>query len=131
MANGEKVLRDESTYIVFSETQKEIFGTRPDMNWLRGLSDEDFITEWEKLANACEAHFSEEKAREEAAVVLFEAHIARIMGEQSVDRDKAIQIDLKQMNISKADLDFYGMGLYAFNHGLPTSYFGEALPLAA
>jgi len=62
---------------------------------------------------------------EDRATKTFEAHLSTLMQTHGIDRDTAIRWDLDAMGLSKDDLDFYGLGFYAYQHGLKTNYFDK------
>jgi hypothetical protein len=117
--------RDDDSYVAFAEAHKDVFHYRPTMEWLRSLSDEDYKIECDLLSMEASRQAEEERADYARAAQSFEAHIRTMMNMNGIDRDTAIRWDFDAMGLTNDDLDFYGLGHYAYLHNLKTTYFDK------
>ena len=111
---------------ILSDAHKDARGFRPSADTYRHwatLSDADFAKLEDDLFAEVEAEIEREREAHAVAAASFEEHIAGLMSDHSIDRATAIRWDLQAMEAEEAA---YGLAYYAYLHGLPTTYFGEA-----
>lgn len=104
----------------FSDLHKDAYGFRPGPHQFElwnSMNDEQLDAEEAYLYQAIQQSVREEEEAERRAAQQFEAYIAKLMADHSIDRATAIRWDMEA-----EDVQGYGLDGYRYAHGLPYRY---------
>lgn len=120
---NERSERDELLSYI-SDAHKDAYGTRPSLDRFRDLTVDELRVEAGKLSDAVAESIDEDRQREAAAIVVFEAEVGKLMSSEGVSwNDAALK------HIQNKDAYYYGdWGYSEYCLGLSYNYLTQRLP---
>jgi hypothetical protein len=113
--------------LLLSDLHKELYGFRPSQStWARWseMTDAALTAEYEEMIVDNDRKIDADRAAEKVVIAQYEARIAKMMADFSIDRATAIRWDIQAVG-DEEEVERYGMSHYAWELGLPMGYFNE------